>query len=121
MTRFAAVLILVAFAAPAPAAEPTAAERGKKALTETAFIPAFWSSRSVPNAWKQWEGVTERPADYDAAFRDRYGLHPAPYSNDGLPMGLRKAKSVLGTGVGADCMMCHGGSVLGTRYVGLGH
>jgi mono/diheme cytochrome c family protein len=61
------------------------------------------------------------PADYDAAFRARYGLHPAPYPNDGLPMGLRKANLVFGTGVGADCMLCHGGSILGKSYVGLGN
>jgi mono/diheme cytochrome c family protein len=36
-------------------------------------------------------------------------------------MGLRKAKTILGTGIGADCMMCHGGSVLGTSYIGLGN
>jgi hypothetical protein len=121
MTRPAAFLSLILFAPLAPATEPTAAERGKKALTETAFIPAFWSSRSVANAWKQWDGITRRPADYDAAFAERYGLHRAPYPNDDLPMGLRKAKAVLETGVGADCMMCHGGSILGTSYVGLGN
>ncbi|HJZ58929.1 MAG TPA: hypothetical protein VKE74_28555, partial [Gemmataceae bacterium] len=121
MPRLLAVLLASLFASIASAAEPTPTERGKKALTETAFIPAFWSSRSVPNAWRQWEGITQRPAEYDAAFRNRYGLHEAPYPNDGLPMGLRKAKTVLGIGVGADCMMCHGGSILGTSYIGLGN
>ncbi len=116
----AAVLALVLAAAPAVAAEPTAAERGQAALAGTAFIPAFWTPRAVDAAWKQW-GLAARPADYDAALRERYGLHPAPYPNDGLPMGLRKARYVLGTGVGADCMMCHGGSMMGTSYVGLGN
>jgi putative glutamine amidotransferase len=37
-------------------------------------------------------------------------------------MGLRKARSgLLGTGVGADCMLCHGGSILGKSYIGLGN
>lgn len=110
-------------AAPAGTAEPaspTPAERGHKALTTTAFIPAFWKTPAYGNAWKQW-GVKEKPADYDAAFRDRYGLHPAPYPNDGLPMGLRKSPALLGQGLGADCMLCHGGSVLGKSYVGLGN
>ena len=102
------------------ASEPTAAERGKKALTETAFIPAFWTQKAVANAWRQW-GTAEKPADHDAAFRERYGLHPAPYPNDGLPMGLRKAPHLVGTGIGADCMMCHGGSLLGTSHIGLGN
>jgi mono/diheme cytochrome c family protein len=65
--------------------------------------------------------VKEKPTDYDAAFRDRYGLHPAPYPNDGLPMGLRKSNILLKTGIGADCMLCHGGSILGKSYVGLGN
>ena len=65
--------------------------------------------------------MKEKPADYDAAFRERYGLHPAPYPNDGLPMGLRKAAILLGKGVGTDCLLCHGGSILGKSYVGLGN
>jgi mono/diheme cytochrome c family protein len=122
MLRFSIVFLLLSLAIlpPSPAAEPTVAERGYKALTETAFIPGFWKSASVANAWQQW-GVKERPADYDAAFRDRYGLHTAPYPNDGLPMGLRKADLIIGKGIGTDCMLCHGGSVLGKSYVGLGN
>jgi mono/diheme cytochrome c family protein len=103
------------------AAEPTPAERGYKALTGTAFIPGFWKSTAVANAWRHWDGVKEKPAGYDAAFRDRYGLHPAPYPNNGLPMGLRPADILLNKGIGADCMLCHGGSVLGKSYVGLGN
>jgi len=113
-------LLLPFFALFSVAAEPTPAQRGYKALTETAFIPAFWTPRAPGLAYKQW-GLDAPPADYWAAFRDRYGLHDAPYPNAGLPMGLRKAKYLLGTGFGADCMMCHGGSVLGTSYVGLGN
>jgi hypothetical protein len=88
MHRLLPVALLVAVAAPAFPAAPTAAERGYAALTTTAFIPGFWSPRAVEEAWRQW-GVREKPADYAAAFRDRYGLHPSPYPNDGLPMGLR--------------------------------
>ena len=78
-----AVLLLLACVTPAFAAEkePTPAQRGYKALTGTAFIPAFWTPNALPNAWKQW-GVKEKPADYDAALRERYGLHDAPYPND---------------------------------------
>ena len=36
-------------------------------------------------------------------------------------MGIRKAKHIIGSGFGADCMMCHGGSIMGTSYVGLGN
>jgi|SRR5579883_457293 len=100
--------------------ELTPAERGYQALTKTAFIPAFWTPRAIPNAWKQWD-VAEKPANYDAAVMKRYGLHPAPYPNDGLPMGFRKASRLVTTGVGIDCMLCHGGSIMGTSYVGLGN
>ncbi len=120
MSRLLTIFALLVLAVPLRAAEPTPAEKGYKALTETAFIPGFWSAKAVPNAWKQW-GVKEKPADYDAAFRERYGLHPAPYPNDGLPMGLRKADLLLAKGIGADCMLCHGGSILGKSYVGLGN
>ena len=63
------------------------------------------------------------PEGYAAEFRARYGLAPAPYPNDGLPMGLRKGNGPGGTkvGVAIDCMACHGGSIGGTSYVGLGN
>jgi mono/diheme cytochrome c family protein len=128
MYRAFSVLALMTIATPssllsadAPSSAPTPSDRGYKALTETAFIPGFWSRKSIPNAWKHWDGVKEKPADYDAALRERYGLHIAPYPNNGLPMGLRKANLILGQGIGADCMLCHGGSIFGKSYVGLGN
>ena len=120
MLRLLCVLALLAFIPPLRAAEPTAAEKGHKALTETAFSPGFWKTTSFANACKQW-GVKEKPADYDAAVRERYGLHSAPYPNDGLPMGLRKTNILFRPAIGADCMLCHGGSILGKSYVGLGN
>lgn len=103
----------------ATAAEPK--ERGKVALESKAFIPAFWPRGAYDLAWKQW-GVAEKPKDYAAAFNDRYGLHPAPYPNDGLPMGLRSAPYLaLVKGMALDCMLCHGGSLFGKSYVGLGN
>jgi mono/diheme cytochrome c family protein len=120
MYRFLAIPFLFVVFPPILATEPDPAERGYKALTTTAFSPGFWKTTSVENAWKEW-GLKEKPADYDADFRERYGLHPAPYSNDGLPMGLRKADILFKKGIGADCMLCHGGSILGKSYVGLGN
>lgn len=120
MSRLLCVLVLLAFIGPLRGAEPTAAERGYNALTTTPFIPGFWKSSSVADAWKQW-GVAAKPTNYDAAFRDRYGLHTAPYPNDGLPMGLRKTNILFKPAIGVDCMLCHGGSILGKSYVGLGN
>lgn len=121
MPRVFAAVALVLSAGMACAAEPTAAARGRKALEETAFIPAFWTDRAVQDVWKQWENTPEKPADYAAALRERYGLHDAPYRPGPLPMGLRKAKRVFADGIGADCMLCHGGAVMGTSTVGLGN
>lgn len=106
----------------AGAAEPsTAAARGKVALESKAFIPSFWPRTAYDLAWKQW-GIAEKPKDYATAFNDRYGLHAAPYANDGLPMGLRVAPYLpLVKGIALDCMMCHGGSILGKSTVGLGN
>lgn len=101
--------------------DDSAAERGRKALLEKAFIPGFWSQAAYENVWKRWESARSKPSDYDAAVRERYGLHVAPYPNDGLPMGLRKARLLVGQGIGIDCMLCHGGSILGQSYVGLGN
>ncbi|MBX9625562.1 MAG: c-type cytochrome [Gemmataceae bacterium] len=120
MTRLAVIAVVLSAVGTTTAAEPSA-ERGHKALTGTGFIPAFWSAKSLGDAWRHWDGATAKPADYDAAVRDRYGLHPAPYPNGGLPMGLRKGKLLVGTGIAADCMLCHGGSILGKSYVGLGN
>ena len=55
MRLLASIIALIALTPTLPAAEPTAAERGYKSLTQTAFIPAFWRPRAYDNAWKHWE------------------------------------------------------------------
>ena len=111
----------VLFISPLSAEEPTPAERGKKALLGTSFIAASWRAGVIENAWKHWGDVKQKPSDYAAKFRERYGLHPAPYPNDNLPMGLRKASVLFIRGVASDCLLCHGGSIMGKSYVGLGN
>lgn len=102
------------------AEEPTAAERGRKALLEQAYVPSNWSQAAYKNAWRQWgDGRKSAPDAYDDAFREHYGLHPAPYPNNGLPMGLRETSGIFSKGVTSDCMCCHGGSILGQSCVGL--
>jgi mono/diheme cytochrome c family protein len=103
------------------AAELTPAERGQKALTQTPFIPASWRPAAYDNAWKRWAGVKEKPTDYDAAFRDYYGMHEAPYPNKGLPMGFREGTFLFVKGIAMDCMLCHGSSIMGKSYLGLGN
>jgi mono/diheme cytochrome c family protein len=114
----------LAGAAPPSAPDTAAVERGRKALLGRCYSPPTMTRRAYDEVWRQW-GLTQKPApaDYDRLFRERYGLHEAPYANGGLPMGLRAAPLAfgLGKGVANDCMLCHGGSIAGTSYVGLGN
>jgi mono/diheme cytochrome c family protein len=103
------------------AAKETPADRGREAVHgRPALNPALWSMKAQETAWKQW-GLADKPADYARAFRERYGLHPAPYDNQGLPMGLHEVRGVLGRGIDADCLLCHAGSIAGRTYIGLGN
>lgn len=105
----------------------TPAERGRVALTTKSHLKPAWGNEAYRKAGALWEGGApdpdQDPEGYAAAFRKRYGLHPAPYLNDDLPMGLRYVKGPDGskTGIQLDCMVCHGGSIGGTSYVGLGN
>ncbi len=120
------VMLSIGPAATAGASDDDAVERGKKALLAKCYAPPTMTRRAYDNVWKQW-GIKEKPAaaDYDRLFRQRYGLHQAPYANGGLPMGLRPARLSLpigfGAGISMDCMVCHGGSIAGKSYVGLGN
>jgi mono/diheme cytochrome c family protein len=103
------------------AAELTAAQRGAKALLGRSFNSVIWSSRAYDNSWRVWrDRPTTVPASH-AELRDRYGLHLAPYPNGGLPMGLRIKPGLLLSGLTTDCLLCHGGAIAGTSYVGLGN
>jgi mono/diheme cytochrome c family protein len=82
--------------------------------------PPTWSYKAYENAWKRW-GVSEKPANYQQAFREHYGLHPAPFDNHGLPMGLIEARGIIGTGVVNNCLLCHAGTIAGQTYIGLGN
>jgi hypothetical protein len=116
------IVLLSGGAAP----DPEAVERGRVALTAQCFLPPGWSLDAYKKAGSLWsEPAPDPDADpegYAAAFNRYYGLHPAPYPNDGLPMGLRRATGDNGrVGIQLDCMLCHGGSIGGASYVGLGN
>ena len=107
--------------------DPQAAERGKVALTSTGYLKPAWSDSAYEGVAKYWAppapDVRTDSSSYASAFAKRYGLHPAPFPNDGLPMGLRKGNGPGGSkqGLAIDCLACHGGSIGGTSYVGLGN
>jgi mono/diheme cytochrome c family protein len=120
------VVMVAAGLTPALAGEPgagrnTRVEAGALAVRKP-LNPPFWSLRAYQEAWRLW-GVAEQPADYDRLFRERYGLHPAPYENGGLPMGFTRPKGMLGLGqgLGNDCLLCHAGTVAGRTIIGLGN
>ena len=98
-----------------------AAKRGEKALTGRSFTTGVWTADAYRNAWKRWGNLKEAPERYAETFQRRYGVHPAPYPNGELPMGLREAPGLFGKSIATDCLLCHGGSIFGQSYVGLGN
>jgi len=94
-------------------------------LTGQGYLFAEWSDAAYRGASTYWDEPApdpdKDPEGYARAFGRRYGFHPAPYPNDGLPMGLRRGVKRDGKtrGMQVDCMVCHGGSIGGTSYVGL--
>jgi hypothetical protein len=112
------VLVLIMALTIRAAEEVSLAERGRAALLTRSFNPTIWSTNAYENVWRQW-GLSERPANFDETFRERYGLPEAPYPNNGYPMGIRISGGLLGKGLSTDCLVCHGGSIAGHSYVGL--
>jgi hypothetical protein len=103
------------------APDRSAIDRGREAVHGRPVLnPPVGSNDAYDNLWKRW-GLTEKPADYTRAVRERYGLHEAPYENGGLPMGMHSAPGLLGKGVGTDCLLCHAGAVAGRTIIGLGN
>jgi len=122
MLRWTLALLPLLATSPVLADAPAGdAARGRRTLESRGFNPAAWTVSAFESVWKQW-GLKNKPSDFDAQLRERYGLHPAPYANDGLPMGLRKGGGlVVGRGIAVDCLVCHGGSIMGQSYIGLGN
>ncbi len=134
LTALAAILlILPASKAAEPddsTRDPLKIDRGRFVLESASFLAPAWSDSA-------WKTVVETarpvpveenadhadPIDRAANARLRFGLHSAPFPNSGLPMGLRPAWSKDGrkAGLQIDCLICHGGSIGGQSYVGLGN
>ena len=116
-----AIVSCALFSTQSPAQDQEAAARGRAALQSRSFTPAVWSLDSYNQAWKQWTPQPkEKPANYQQAFMDYYGLHQAPFEH-AYPLGLRQGAGLLGKGVTTDCLVCHGGSIAGQSYIGLGN
>lgn len=125
MRRILMAVVVLGAGMPVAAGEAESpAERGRRALLTRSYNPPTMALESYDTAWKHW-GIDQKPAEYERRFLQRYGLHPAPYANGGLPMGLRIAENTLPLGprqgISTDCLICHGGSIFGRSYVGLGN
>jgi mono/diheme cytochrome c family protein len=118
LTALCGVLSLT-WAQASPPPDTSAVERGAVAVRK-ALSPADFSLAAYEMSWKQW-GLKEKPADFDKAVLRRYGLHEAPYDNQGLPMGLAPRQGLLGKGISGTCLLCHAGSVAGQTIIGLGN
>jgi mono/diheme cytochrome c family protein len=107
--------------------ESSAVDRGREALTSRSFLKPEWSLEIYENVAELWGNEAPDPGadpeSYALAFNRRYGLHPAPFPNDGLPMGLKRSTdpSTGRQGLQVDCLVCHGGSIGGQSFVGLGN
>ena len=114
----ALVACILAANVTAQEADKAAVQRGALAVRgKPPMNPGAWSAKTYDNVWKQW-GLKEKPADFAKAVRDRYGLHEAPYDNDGLPMGLHYSKGLFGKAIVGDCLLCHAGVVAGQTIIG---
>lgn len=117
-------ILTIGIMAPTFAEESDSVERGKRALLGKSYTPAGWTKAGFEKLWQVW-GLKEKPGteEYIRLVQERYGLHSAPYPNHSYPMGFREAPLAIGTGIGLanDCLVCHGGSIAGKSYVGLGN
>ncbi|HEY7157049.1 MAG TPA: hypothetical protein VH575_23975 [Gemmataceae bacterium] len=95
-------------------------ERGRDAVVAWQLNPGIWSVKAYDNIWKVW-GLKEKPANFTQRFRERYGLHAAPYDNHGRPMGLSEVSGLLGKRLVNSCLLCHAGTVAGQTLIGLGN
>jgi hypothetical protein len=93
--------------------DPARAESGHNWLTVDTVSEPVVPRVGIENLWVVWPGGLN--GDYWTSFRKRYGLHEAPFDNDGLPMGIR----AKGEYVTFDCLLCHGGVVAGQPTIGV--
>jgi RoxA-like, cytochrome c-like len=103
------------------------ATRGREALLKAGYLSPAWTFEAFAKVGMTWKAdhpdPKSDPDGYREAFQARYGLHESTIPNDGLPMGLRRAvaKQSGRLGLQVDCLLCHGGSIGGQSYIGLGN
>lgn len=102
------------------ATDRSSVERGRDAVAAWQLSPGIWSLNAYDTVWKVW-GLKEKPAHFTQLFRERYGLHEAPYDNHGRPIGLSEVSGPFGNRLVQSCLLCHAGTVAGQTIIGLGN
>lgn len=92
-----------------------AAARGWNLLSVTTVGEPAIPRIGIESLFAVWPEGGNFPGSYWSAFRTRYGMHEAPFDNDGLPLGIRP----IGKYVTFDCMLCHAGTVAGKPLLGV--
>lgn len=93
------------------------AERGRTGVREIHTALARTAAH-YENLWQQW-GLTERPANFAATVRERYGLHFEPSAQ--YPLGVIEVPGIFGKSLSQNCLICHAGAIAGQTIVGLGN
>lgn len=93
------------------------AAKGKAMFTEKVISPNGMMPRaSLELLWYAWNPTKPLAGDaFWSEFRTRYGLHEAPFENDGLPLGVREKDGKISF----DCLLCHAGKVAGQVVIGV--
>lgn len=114
--------VVIANAAPPVKQVASAAERGYRALTEKAFLPADFDQEVFDHVWQTWpEPLRAQAARSSLVQRrqlafQRYGLTKRPNDKSGKP--LQYVVDAAGNWA-LSCFGCHGGKVAGQVIPGL--
>lgn len=97
--------------------DPARAARGEALLTEAVLGDGLVPQLALQNLWLAWGNVFPVTGEaYWEQFRERYGMHPAPFDNGVYPMGIR---DVGGGMASLDCLLCHASVVAGEPVLGV--
>jgi mono/diheme cytochrome c family protein len=98
-----------------------AEQKGFEFLVHGQYGSSELTDELFDNLWQVWDGEDAKDAanltreQRRVIAYKRYGFIDAPYENGGLPMGYAKGSDGVWR---ANCLACHGGSVLGKPMLG---
>ena len=108
--------------------DPAAAERGRVALTSTGYLKPAWSAEAYQDVAQALGRRRARPRRASPRPMPRPSIDDTACTPPPIPTTACRWASARGNGpdgskqgIAIDCMACHGGSIGGTSYVGLGN